>query len=89
MINVEALRTATREAQARDASQKSRQRPNGPRMTFKLTAEVDAETLLDAFGERYAIVIFDSGITPADAHRIGLESLRKAYRDFKREAVSM
>ena len=76
-------------APAQHTDEERRLRPNNPRVTFELTAEVDAETLIDAFGERCAIVIHDAGMTPEDARRIGLESLRKAYRVFKRGAVSM
>lgn len=57
------------------------------RVTFDVTAEVDAETLIDAFGERFAIVINDAGLSREEARRIGLESLRKAYRVFRRGAA--
>ncbi len=57
------------------------------RVTFDVSAEVDAETLIDTFGERFAIVINDAGLSREEARRIGLESLRKAYRVFLREAA--
>lgn len=89
MIDLRALKTAIGGTLAQNTEEESRQRPNNHRVTFELTAEVDAETLIDTFGERYAIVIHDGGMTPEDARRIGLESLRKAYRVFKRGAVSI
>ena len=56
-------------------------------VTFDVSAEVDAETLIDAFGERFAIVINDAGLSREEARRIGLESLRKAYRVFRSDGA--
>lgn len=57
----------------------------GRRVFFEVTREVDAETLIDTYGERYAIVINDAGLSPEEARRVGLESIRKAYRVFMRD----
>ena len=56
------------------------------KVTFEVSAEVDAETLIDAFGERFAIVINDAGLSQDEARRIALDGLQKAYRVFLRGA---
>lgn len=53
------------------------------RVVFKLSAEVDAETLIDTYGERFAIVINDAGLGAEEARRIGLEAIRRAFRVFR------
>ncbi len=53
------------------------------RVVFKLSAEVDAETLIDTYDERFAIVINDAGLGAEEARRIGLEAIRRAFRVFR------
>lgn len=54
-------------------------------VTFDVSAEVDAETLVDVFGERFAIVINDAGLSREEARQAGLDALRTAYRVFLRD----
>lgn len=46
--------------------------------------EVDPLELVETYGERVAIVIFDAGCS--DAEKIALESMRRNYRVFRRKA---
>ena len=56
-------------------------------VTFDVSAEVDAETLIDVFGERFAIVINDAGLSREEARQAGLDALRTAYRIFLRDGL--